>query len=93
MEPRVETLENDMSMLKTAVGVMRATNASKLDVAAVKGALHIVRTDVAVIRENYATKQDLAALETRMLKWFIASTATVVATMPSIALAASRLML
>ncbi len=106
-----------MSMLKTAVEVMRATNASKLDVAALKDGLtselNIVKADVAVIRGNYATKQelaavkadvevirenyvtraDLAALETRMLKWFIASTATVVATMLSIALAASRLIL
>ena len=86
-------MENDMSMLKTAVEVMRATNASKFDLAALKGELNVVKADVTVIRANYATKEDLAALETRLLKWLIASTATMVATMLSLALAASRLIL
>lgn len=69
LELAVEKILERLFTVERDVAVIRSNYATKDDLAA-------VQRDVAIMRSNYATREDLTALETRILKWFVATAIT-----------------
>lgn len=89
LELAVEKILERLFAVERDVGVIRSNYATKEDLATVERDVAVIRSnyatkedlatverDVAVIRSNYATREDLTALETRILKWFVATAVT-----------------
>ena len=65
---RLSSIETDVSKLKVDVGIIASNYATKTDVAEVKTLIANVRTEL---------KSGIDSLETKMIKWFVATSLTV----------------
>ena len=65
---RLGAVETDISKLKVDVGIITSNYATKTDIAEVKTLIADLRTEL---------KSGIDALETKMIKWFVATSLTV----------------